>query len=278
LLSTLAKGLYNEGFKNIWIKCDHDFLFHHNPHVKLVLPFKDLLSTHLLKLFKVKAVNPVYTQYHEETDADLVPEKHIILKMADSAGIKGGFVNKPDLYLTPAEEVSRISSLQQIVIVTSTTGAKVPMRNKEWINERYQQIVDRFCSVYKFIQVGAKDDTPLNNVLDLRGKTTVRESASILKNSRLMISHVGFMMHLARSVDCRSVIIYGGREKPEQTGYSCFENIYSEVECSPCWLHNKCDHNKKCMTSISVQMVEKAMVKQLGLIGKPLQVDTLYND
>jgi len=28
-------------------------------------------------------------------------------------------------------------------------------------------------------------------------------------------------MHLARAVDCRAVIVYGGRERPEISGYIC---------------------------------------------------------
>jgi hypothetical protein len=277
LLSIVAKELFNKGFTNIWIKCDHDFLFYHNPHVRLVLPFKTLLSKHLLRLLQVRIVHPVYSRYDVATDRDQIPEKHIILKMADSVGLKGSLVNKPDLYLTPAEIESGASCIKQIVIVTSTKDAKVPMRNKEWLIERYQQIVNKFYLDYQFIHLGARGDASLNNVLDLRGKTSVRESACILKNSLLMISHVGFMMHLARAVDCRAVIIYGGREKPEQSGYSCFENIYTDVACSPCWLHNTCDFDHRCMVSISADMVEKAVLNQLNLSEKSLAQDLLYN-
>jgi hypothetical protein len=278
LLTTLAKGLYDAGFKKIWIKCDHRFLFDQNPHVKLVMPFKELLSTHLLKLFSVKVINPAYTEYNESTDRDRIPEKHIILKMADAVGLKGSLTNKPDLYLSDAELAHGLKFPRQIVIVTSSRNARVPMRNKEWLIERYQAIVDKFFSDYRFIQLGAEEDSPLDHVLDLRGKTSVRESAAILSKSLLVISHVGFMMHLARAVDCRSVIIYGGRERPDQSGYACFENIYSAVPCSPCWQHNRCDFNHQCMAAISAQMVEEAVLKQLSLAGEPLAVDLLYND
>lgn len=277
LLSTLAKGLYETGYKKIWIKCDHSFLFDQNPHVKLVLPLQDLLSTYLLKLFRVKVINPVYTTYNESTDADLVPDKHIILKMADCVGLKGEVINRPDFYLNGADIAEGFKSPRQIVIITSSKKARVPMQNKEWLPERYQHIVDKFSPDYRFIQLGAAEDAPLDNVLDLRGKTSVRQSAAILSNSVLMISHVGFMMHLARAVDCRSVIVYGGRERPDQSGYACFENIYSAMPCSPCWLHNKCDFDHECMVSISAQMAEQAILKQLNLAGEPLAIDILHN-
>ena len=277
LLTTLACELNTRGYKNVWIKCDHDFLFENNPDIKLVLPYQTLLSSYLLKLFNVKTIFPRYTVYDADTDRDIIPEKHIILKMADSLNLKGGIINKPYFFLNEAEVQKGFYAQKQIAITTSTSGALKPMKNKEWYTERYQQIVDKYSPEYQFLQLGTKNDEPLNNVTDFRGKTTVRESAAILKNSTLMVSHVGFMMHLARAVDCPSVIIYGGREKPEQSGYSCFNNIYSAVECSPCWLHNKCDYDKKCMKMISADMVETEILKQLQLQPKPLVAETLYN-
>jgi len=277
LITTLCEALLQHRPNNIWVKCDHAFLFENNPGVKLVLPFNTLLSTAVLNIFKAKTVYLKYTTYSPTTDRDEAPEKHIVLKMADALGFKGELTNKPALYLTPDEERKGYIASKQIVIATSTTGAKFPMKNKEWIVERYQEIVDRFSDSYQFIQLGAKDDFPLGKVMDLRGKTTVRESAAILKNSLMMITHVGFLMHLARAVDCRAVIIYGGREKPEQSGYACFENLYTDIGCSPCWLHNRCDFARRCMMQISTDMVAQAMLNQLGLYHVPLTADKLFN-
>jgi hypothetical protein len=277
LLTVLAASLYERGFKNIWIKTDRRELFEHNPHIKLVLPFNTLLSGMVLKLFGTKTVYPKYTVYNRETDSDQVPEKHIILKMADALHLQGDIDNRPILNLSPAELQSEAWAKNAIVITTSATAALFPMRNKEWITDRYQQVVDRFKDNYRFIQLGSLTDVPLNGVTDMRGKTSVRQTAAILSNAALLLSHVGFMMHLARAVDCRAVIIYGGRERPDQSGYGCFENIYSAVECSPCWLHNTCHYDKKCMNMISATMVEGAVLNQLNLKETPLIADILTN-
>jgi hypothetical protein len=278
LLTILAKELYENEHKNIWIKCNHQSLFEHNPYIKLVLPYNTLISTTLLNLFNVKVVLLTYTQYQKETDQDLIPDKHIVLKMADHLNLKGNINLKPVFNLSDQEKANGSLAPQQVVIITSNAGANFSMKNKEWFPDRYQQIVSNFGDSYSFIQLGSTADPALENVIDLRGKTTIRESAAILSNAVLMIAHVGFMMHLARAVDCRSVIVYGGREKPEQSGYLCFENIYSDVECSPCWLHNTCYHGKKCMDMISTEKVEQAILHQLQLIDKPLDIDILYND
>lgn len=277
LLTTLASALNARGYANIWIKCDHSELFDHNPHVKLVLPFNALLSRPILKMFHIRLLNPTYSVYQPESDRDRIPEKHILLKMADVIDLKGEIASKPVLNLRPDEERAGRIALQHIVVVTSTAGAKVPMRNKEWLIDRYQQLVDRLSPGYKFIQIGASGDHVLNNVLDLTGKTTLRESAAILKNASLLIGHVGFMMHMARAVDCRAVVIFGGRESPAQSGYACFNNIYNAVPCSPCWLHNTCDHERKCMTEITAAAVEQAVLMELKLTDKPMAVDILYN-
>lgn len=277
MLTVLAKELYNRGYKNIWIKCDHAGLFAGNPYIKLVIPYRTLLSGIVLRFFKVKIVNPVYTLYQADLDRDLVPDKHIILKMADCLDIKGNINTSPVMILNDEEKAKGNITPKQIVITTSSSGAVFPMRNKEWYADRYQQLVDKLHGTYSFIQLGATTDAPLHNVIDMRGQTTIRESAAILFNAVLMISHVGFMMHLARAVNCRSVVLYGGREQPGQSGYAGFNNIYMAVPCSPCWLHNKCDHQKICMDSISVDMVAQAIMTELSPTAQPLLDDILYN-
>jgi hypothetical protein len=278
LLTTLARGLYERGHKNIWIKCNHTELFENNPHIKLVMPFNTLLSGTVLNALKIKIAYPRYTTYNQVTDRDDIPEKHIVLKMADAVKLKGSIVNKPVLQLNGQEKLKGQLQKNQIVITTATTGARFPIRNKEWNIERYQQVVDHLCGAYNFIQLGSPADAALTNVTDLRGKTSIRETAAILSSSVLMVSHVGFMMHLARAVNCRSVIIYGGRERPDQSGYACFNNIYSAVECSPCWLHNTCHYDKKCMELISADMAINAILNQLELTDTPLVEDLIYND
>jgi hypothetical protein len=277
LLTVMAKALFERGYKNIWIKCDQPALFDLNPYVKLIIPYKAVLSGTLLKIFKVKTASPRYTAYHPETDRDDIPEKHILLKMADELGIKGAVDLKPVFRLSEKEKAMGRIAGDQVVIITSGAAALFPMKNKEWIDSRYQQVIDSFRGKYTFIQLGSPGDTPLERVIDMRGKTSIRISAAILSQSVLMISHVGFMMHLARAVDCRSVILYGGREKPDQSGYAGFENLYSAIACAPCWLHNCCVYEKKCMQLIAAADVQKAANKQLQLAGQPLRAEVLIN-
>jgi ADP-heptose:LPS heptosyltransferase len=101
------------------------------------------------------------------------------------------------------------------------------------------------------VQLGAASDPPLANVRDLRGRTTIREAAAVLAGSRLFIGMVGFLMHLARAVGTRSVIVYGGREHPSQSGYRVNTNLFTELPCSPCWYWNRCPYDRECMRRIT---------------------------
>jgi len=148
------------------------------------------------------------------------------------------------------------------------------MHNKQWFPARFQTVVEVLSKKYHFIQLGSLADPPLQHVRDLRGKTSLRESGAILSKATLLLGSVGFLMHLARAVECPSVIIYGGREAPWQSGYTCNKNLYSPVSCAPCWFWNRCDFDRMCMKSISADEVIEAIEEQLSRRRDHLVVDT----
>ena len=154
-------------------------------------------------------------------------------------------------------------------------AARHPMQNKQWYEQRFQDVVDALAGEIEFIQIGSTDDPPLQRVRDLRGATGIREAAAILYHARLYVGTVGFLMHLARAVECPGVIVFGGREAPWQSGYVCNTNIYSQVPCSPCWRSNTCDFDRRCMSNISVRDVVSAIRQMMGRPRNPLTVETI---
>jgi len=162
----------------------------------------------------------------------------------------------------------------QVVMQSSGMGAPYPMRNKEWYPHRFQEVCSELRSDVSVVQLGSANDPKLEGAIDMRGKTNIRQSAAILANSLVFIGLEGFLMHLARAVDCRSVIIYGGRIKPSQIGYVANKNLYSQVRCAPCWLRNPCDYDRKCMDMITVEQVIAATAEQISRYGTLLEVQT----
>jgi ADP-heptose:LPS heptosyltransferase len=80
-------------------------------------------------------------------------------------------------------------------------------------------------------------------------------------------------MHLARAVDCPSVIVYGGREPPSLTGYSCNQNVTRTPVCSPCWQRNRCDFDRVCLEDIAAEDVIAAIEHALSAPRTSLAVD-----
>ena len=214
------------------------------------------------------------TKYDPMRDADTPPTHHELIVMCRLAGIGGPVELRPYLFLTQKEFAAGKISAQQVVMQSSNLTATVPMRNKEWYPDRFQEVCSELRSDVQVVQLGAASDPKLEGATDLRGQTTVREAAAILANSLVFVGLAGFLMHLARAVDCRSVIVYGGHEKPAQTGYVANKNLYSGVRCAPCWLRNPCDFDHKCMTMITPAQVVAAAAEQIAKFGTLLEIQT----
>jgi hypothetical protein len=208
-------------------------------------------------------------------DYSRAPARHIIAEMCAVTRISGPIAAKPYLSLAETESVSGAWATGRIVIQSTGMAARHPMRNKEWYQDRFQGVVDALCDEVEFVQLGGASDAGLRHVADLRGRTSVRETAAILSQARLFVGTVGFLMHLARAVDCPGVIIYGGREAPWQSGYSCNFNLYSATPCAPCWRWNTCDFDRRCMDEIAVADVVSAIRQMLYRPRTPLIVDTI---
>jgi hypothetical protein len=209
------------------------------------------------------------------SDVWAVPQRHLFQIMCEKAGIGGTVTLLPRVHLSDVERSGgkRMAKIQ-IAIHSSGLGAAHPMRNKEWQADKFQAVVDAVSSdKIGFVQIGVASDPLLANTLDLRGRLSLRETAAVLSRSAVFVGLVGGLMHLARSVDCRSVIIYGGREHPWQSGYAANENIAWFGECAPCWAYSRCDFDRRCMKELSATAVSEAVQRQLVRMGAPLPVD-----
>jgi ADP-heptose:LPS heptosyltransferase len=237
-------------------------LFDNSPDVDEVLD-DDLLYLALTEKLKGKPLTLSYTRTVENTDMDVPPDCHIIEKMARQIGLGGIISLRPYIYLTRPEKEAGKLVKNQIIIQSSGVAARHFFSTKEWFPERFQQVVNRLKGKFNFVQIGSVKDPALDDVIDLRGKTSLRQCAAILSQSLVFIGLVGAQMHLARAVDCRSVIIYGGRELPSQSGYIANENLVGITPCSPCWRHNSCDLDKECMRKITLDSVGTAVQRQV---------------
>jgi hypothetical protein len=272
LCSAVARELKKRGAGKIVMFSKYPSLFERNP---------DILGTYNFGLATIgrrwhwgyKGIVPQYSVAGLESDRDIFRNKHILATMCRIAGMTGTIELRPYLSLGAEEKTAGKLFERQAVIQSAglATGPGV-MKNKDWFPERFQGVCDALGNSIKLIQLGQMTDPPIRGALDLRGKTTLRESAAILASSCVFIGLVGFLMHLARAVDCRSVIVYGGREAPSVSGYEANENIVGRTVCSPCWQRNKCDYDRECMRMIREEDVIAAVQRQMTREGFPLEV------
>lgn len=274
LMATMVfHELKKRGARSLAMATRHPGLFQYNPDVDKILGYPHPRLSRLLRC-GLPFITLGYTQYDPLRDADAMPAEHVLTKMCRLADIGGLVELRPYLFLTREEIAAGRLAKNQVVMQSSGLAAAHAMRNKEWYPSRFQEVCSALRLDYSVIQLGSASDPKLEGAVDLRGKTSLRQSAALLAASQVFIGQVGGLMHLARAVDCRSVILYGGREKPSQTGYIANQNLYSPVECAPCWLRNHCDYDRKCMDIIRVEQVLAAAREQIRKHGTPLEVET----
>lgn len=273
MCSTVFRELRKRSRRSLAMVTRNPELFERNPDVEKVIRQTDGRLNRW-----GRAGLPLRTLAHSTYDAardmDLPPDEHILIRMCRLAGIGGPVELRPYIFLTAEELAAGKLAENQVAIQSSGLAAPVVMKNREWYPERFQELCAQLRSDVRVVQVGAASDMKLEGAIDLRGKTSLRQTAAILANSLVFIGLVGFVMHLARAVDCRSVIIYGGREKPAITGYVANKNLYGQVRCAPCGLRNPCEFNRKCMDMITVDQVIAATADQISRHGTLLEVQT----
>jgi len=174
---------------------------------------------------------------------------------------------KPEIYFSKneIEEFSKKFSHLKDFALIQPQAKTTYTPNKEWGFEKYQEVIKRTKDTIKWVQVGLKDDRLLNNVIDLRGKTTtLRELAFVIKKSNFVLSNEGLLNHLAAAVGTRSFVVFSGFSHVELAKYDTTISITRkpQVDCAPCWLLEKCPKEKKwCTEDILVSDVVDAINK-----------------
>lgn len=125
--------------------------------------------------------------------------------------------------------------------VTLHHGADRFMSNHEGLSTKnlpsatWSDIVGRCAAAgIKTIQVGEHREPPIDGVtIDLRGKTTFSQTASVLKYSSAHLDTEGGLVHLARAMGTTSVVAFGPTS-PKFFAYEGNINIKPE-QCGDCW-------------------------------------------
>lgn len=146
-----------------------------------------------------------------------------------------------EVYLTKEEEEfgkQFIKAFSKPVIVIQAESARVSLRGgekmiteKDWFNEKWDEVVQALNDEYDFVQVGGKDEYRVKGIrCSLLGKNSYRESAAILKNCHTFLTIDSAVSHLGPAVGKTGIVLFG-RSKVETLGHKYNNNI--EVKVCP---------------------------------------------
>lgn len=250
-------------------------LFARNPDPLAVHPIDDHYLALLRRLGRTVAAPYYCSADPAEPDRDILPPRHIIAEMCRLAGIEGEVALRPRLSLSPEEIAAAPRLPRQIALHSSAAAAALPFSNKEWGADRFSALAALLAEDFSLVQIGSVRDPLLPGVaLDLRGRTTLREAAAVQAASLLFVGLEGFLSHLARAVDCPSVVLLGGRATATQVGYSANLHLRAATPCSPCGLRSTCPHDLACMTGITPERAAAAVHELAARPRSPLPVET----
>jgi hypothetical protein len=178
---------------------------------------------------------------------------HLADQMAKMAGVE-----LPPNW-APVYHTRRPAGVEEgsIVIQNSCRGALYAATTKEWPFDRWDCLAERLLAEgHRLVQIGTSEDPLVPGVVDLRGGTDLARAAAILEQAKLFIGLESGLMHLAASVRVPTVIIYGGRTRPWETGYPWHWHAANlSIPCVGCALNTGCPHDVACMKEIGVDSV-----------------------
>lgn len=205
-------------------------------------------------------------------------DNHILVNVCNKLGVTLPIQVKTKMFLT-ADETSygRFFKDNQIAII----GAGW-QKYKTIPFATLQKIVTVLGKKYNFVQIGHISDPLLEGVLDMRAEGELRKTASILYNSDVLLCGIGGMMHMARAVNCRSVVGFSYAEPLHLEDYACNINVFPpEPACKKCGKNLefpyfvKCKDNFSCIRDICYTDLCNAIEEQLNKKGSPLETATV---
>jgi hypothetical protein len=178
---------------------------------------------------------------------------------------------KGDIHLSEMEKAEsrkqKFGLGGEVPVWAVAAGGKRDFTIKWWETKRYQQVVDHFRGRIQFVQVGGRGHfhPKLDGVIDLRGRTTLRELIQLVYHCDGVLTPVSLLTHLAAAVppkkaeigkvDSRNlnagvaptsthplrpcVVIAGGREPPHWEAYPTHQFLHT-VGMLPCCQHGGC--------------------------------------
>lgn len=183
----------------------------------------------------------------------------------------------PTLYILPeekkeAEDLLKLhgANLDKNIIIGINPGAAFGSA-KCWLPERFKHVTSRLLenpNIY-VVYFGDPAGAPLVNdickdmperVINLAGKTSLRELVALINVCSLFLTNDSGPMHIAAALKVPLVALFGSTSDVKTGPYGIGKVIHKHVECSPCY-KRVCPIDFRCMKRIEVEEVYRELQK-----------------
>ena len=140
---------------------------------------------------------------------------------------------------------------------------------KDWPVEDYRALLQKLnaSTAMRYILLGGAEDAgkdfPVDErVLDMRGRTSLTETAELLRRADYFLGSCSAPLHIATAVRTPVVALYGSSSSPKWAPKHRCILVEHRWPCTPCdrieygW---KCNHTFPCIRSIAVDEVYEAL-------------------
>lgn len=141
---------------------------------------------------------------------------------------------------------------------------------KNWPVPKYAEIIERLkAHGYASVIMGGKEhyeraERDFPDVMNLTGKTNLRESAEFVAHSDLQICGCTAMLHICSTTDTPVVAIYGPTSPIEWAPRNNCTVVSHMLDCSPCYNKNRAPcTDPRCIREIGVEEVWKAVLGRM---------------
>ncbi|HZL97233.1 MAG TPA: lipopolysaccharide heptosyltransferase II [Terriglobales bacterium] len=140
---------------------------------------------------------------------------------------------------------------------------------KRWYPDRFAAVADALSEEWgaAVVVVGSPAEAPLageietaarRGVVNLAGKTTVREMMALLSLSSFLVTNDSGPMHIGAALGVPLVAIFGPTDWRRTSPWTSLAKIVRvEIDCSPC-RRRTCDRGHECMLGVTPEMVVDA--------------------
>jgi len=183
--------------------------------------------------------------------------------------------------------IEDFNSKESYIVIHIGSSHEYPIRSlgvKKW-----QQLINEIIQHYslKVVFVGDPNEVVIinkiinsidsNNVINLAGKTSIKQLAKLILNAKIVISSDSGPGQIAGIMKKKQIMLFGPTKhtlaNPINT--NCIK-IYRQYECSPCYEsvdYYNCPYDSKCLNEISIESI----FESIALVAKTNFIKTIID-